>query len=94
MSEKEFVNGLIVKEPHERAPEFVKCRLSIKREELISWLQSKDSDWINLDVKVSQQGKWYAEVNSWKPTQQDSQANSQPQDDHQNIDDFDDDIPF
>ena len=100
--EVEFVNGLLIKPPHERAPEFVKCKLSFKREELIAWLQSKDGDWINADVKVSQNGKWYAAVDNWKPNsdRQESQpARQQPQrhsaPQQAPLDDFaDDDIPF
>ena len=67
MSENKYIDGLIVKAPHERAPEYVKAKLSIKREELIAWLQSQTGDWINADVKVSQGGKWYAAVDDWKP---------------------------
>lgn len=65
--ETEFVNCLIVKAPHERAPEFVKARLSIRREEMIAWLQTKPDDWINVDIKESRNGKWYAAVDDWKP---------------------------
>ena len=67
MSEKEFVNGLIVKAPHEKAPDFIKANISIKREDLIEWLNSQQGDWVNVDIKESQAGKWYAEVNDWKP---------------------------
>ena len=63
----EFIDGLIIKPPHERAPEFVKCKLSFKREALIAWLQSKEGEWVNADVKVSNGGKWYAAVDNWKP---------------------------
>lgn len=66
-ADNEFISGLIVKAPNERAPEYVKARLSIKREELIAWLQTKTDEWINADVKVSQGGKWYASVDNWKP---------------------------
>lgn len=66
-NENEFVNGLIVKAPNENAPEYVKARISIKREELIAWLQTKSGEWINADLKVSQSGKWYAAVDNWKP---------------------------
>ena len=62
-----FIKGLIVKAPHERAPDFVKARISIKREELIGWLQARGEEWINLDVKESKGGKLYAEVSQWKP---------------------------
>ena len=72
--EKEFVDGLIVKAPRQGAPEFIKAAISIKRADLGNWLRAKDDEWINLDVKVSQSGKWYAEVNNWKPEQQPQQS--------------------
>jgi hypothetical protein len=63
----DFVNGLMAKKPNEKAPDFVKCNLSIKREELIAWLSEKDSDWINVDIKESGRTlNWYAEVNTWE----------------------------
>jgi hypothetical protein len=63
----EFPNGLIFKLPRNGAPEFVKGSLSIKRAELIEWLNSKSDEWINLDLKVGQSGKAYASVNTFKP---------------------------
>jgi hypothetical protein len=89
MSDKEFVDGLIVKPPHEKAPDFVKCSISIKRKDLGNWLRGKSEDWINLDVKTSQNGKWYAEVNTWKPKQENRQPDSN---DSQDL--LDDGIPF
>jgi hypothetical protein len=71
-NEVEFVNGLIAKAPHERAPAYVKAKLSIKREELIEWLESREDEWINADIKVSQGGKWYVAVDSWRPEQRGS----------------------
>ena len=93
MSDKEFVNGLNIKAPHENAPEFVKCKISIKRKDLGNWLRGRDEDWINLDVKVSQEGKWYAVIDTWKPNQNSSQDNSGHQS-GQPADDMDDEIPF
>ena len=66
-SEIEFVDGLIVKAPREGAPDFVKGSLSIKREELIAWLQSRDGEWVNVDIKEAKSGKWYGAVDNWKP---------------------------
>lgn len=66
-NEAKFIDGLIVKAPHENAPDYVKAKLSIRRQELIDWLSQQSGDWINADVKVSQQGKWYAAVDTWKP---------------------------
>ena len=69
MSDIKFIGGLIVKAPNERAPDYVKAKLSMKRVELIEWLQQQDGEWINADIKVSQNGKWYAAVDDWKPNQ-------------------------
>ena len=63
----DFVDGLMAKKPNEKAPDFVKCALSIKREDLIAWLTSQTDEWINVQVKESKGGKWYAEVDTWKP---------------------------
>lgn len=97
MSDIEYVNGLIVKAPHERAPGYVKAALSIRREELIAWLQSRSDEWINLDVKESQGGKWYAAVNTYKrdqaqPPKRREPVKNCPQPDQGGFPD--DDIPF
>ena len=68
--EIEFVNGLIVKEPHQNAPDFVKCAISIKVADLTEWLATKEDEWINIDVKESKGGKWYAAVSNFKPKQE------------------------
>lgn len=69
MSEKKFIGGLLVKAPNQGAPSYVIAKLSIKREELIAWLQTEQGEWINADIKTSQGGKWYASVDDWKPNQ-------------------------
>ena len=66
MSDIEFPAGLFVNPPHPKAPAFVKAGISIKRKELGNWLRGRTEDWINLDVKVSGDGKWYAAVNTYK----------------------------
>jgi hypothetical protein len=66
-NDTKFIDGLIFKAPHENAPEYVIAKISIKRAELIAWLQSQQGDWINADLKESQQGKLYAAVDDWKP---------------------------
>ena len=68
MEDKDFAKGFFVKDSN---VDFVKFKISIKKEECTQWykekLQNKDEDWINLDVKESKEGKWYTEVNTWKP---------------------------
>ena len=63
----EFVNGMIFKLPREGAPDFVKGSISVKRAELIEFLNSKSDEWINIDLKVGKSGKAFAAVNNWKP---------------------------
>lgn len=69
----EFVNGLIVKAPHANAPDFVKAAISIKVADLTEWLSDRGEEWINIDVKESKGGKWYAAVSTFKPKQQQEQ---------------------
>jgi len=91
----EFIDGLMFKEKHQNAPDFVICKLSIKREELIAWLQAKDGEWINGDIKRSKQGKIYAAVDNWKPNTErraEPARESTPAPSQSNL--ADDDIPF
>lgn len=67
MSEKEFPEGISVRQPNERAPDFVIANISIKRETLIAWLSARGGEWVNLDVLKSKKGIWYCAVNNWKP---------------------------
>ena len=71
MSEKKFINGLVISAPHEKAPDFVKAKGWIKRQQLLEYLSQSTEDSINFDVKVSKGGKWYCELNDWKPTKVD-----------------------
>jgi hypothetical protein len=47
MMDKIFVDGLMAKKPNDKAPEWVKCNISIKRKELLAWLSTQNEDWIN-----------------------------------------------
>ncbi len=92
----EFIDGLIVKPPRAGVPDFVKMEISIKRADLGNYLRGKDEDWLNIDVKESKNGKWYAALNTWKPdnnkpspSQPSNNAPPAPIDDG-----LDSDIPF
>ena len=98
MSEIKFVGGLIAKAPPDGAPEFVKARLSFKRKALCDWLLAQQGEWINVDVKESKGGKWYAAVNEWKRDEAGPKKEAKPKaadNPAQPQGDFvDDDIPF
>lgn len=103
MADIKFVDGIIVKPPRPGAPEYIKCKMSFHRAELREWLGESTDEWINVDVKESRSGKWYAAVNPWKPRTPTSEPprppiparapiNGCPQPDHGDF--VDDDIPF
>jgi len=102
-----FADGFIFKRPREGAPEFVKGALSLKVDEAIAFLQKHNSGgWVNLDLKNSQGGKLYLQLNDWKPPTQDAaqppsrapqaptQAGTNPQDSQDAPAITDKDIPF
>ena len=93
--EIEFVDGLIVKPPHERAPDFVKAQISIKVADLGAWLREKykaGEEWVNIDVKEAKSGKLYCAVNTYKP--EEKAAPRRPAAPKRQTDEFEDDIPF
>lgn len=70
MSDKKFIDGLIVKAPRDGAPDYIVGKLSMKREQLIAWLQQQSGEWVNADIKIAQSGNWYAQVDDWKSNRQ------------------------
>ncbi len=52
---------------HPEAPSFVICNLSLKLPEFREFVnKNKSGDWMNIDVKMSKGGKFYAELNTYK----------------------------
>lgn len=66
----EFVDGLFI-DRREKAPDFVKANLSFNVKKFTEYLESKANDrgYVNIDLKESREGKLYASLNDWKPTQ-------------------------
>lgn len=70
MTDKTFADGLRV-DRNEKAPDFVICQLGVNVATFTDFLtkHQKQSGWVNLDVKKSKNGKYYAELNDWTPEQ-------------------------
>lgn len=71
----DFVDGLFVFNPGEKAPDFVKARLSFQPEKFAKWLadnkdKANEKGFIGVDVLVSRDGKWYAKLSTFKPRAQ------------------------
>jgi hypothetical protein len=65
--DKIFPNGMIFRAPRENAPDFVKGSLSIRVDDFINFLEehAKPDGWVNIDLKESREGKYYAELNHY-----------------------------
>jgi hypothetical protein len=91
--EKNFLNGLIVKDRRENAPDFVVLNFSIKREEFNKTMDAIGGEWINGQVKRSRGGKLYAELDTWKPADKLADvARERPM--APAMDNFSDEVPF
>lgn len=67
--EKIFADGFIFKR-NEKAPDFVVGSISIKIEDAVAFLRKHDKNgWVNLQVKNSQGGKYYMELDTFEPKQ-------------------------
>ena len=99
----DFVEGLRIKPPLKKdgtpLPNFIKAKGSIKVQEMIGWLQTVDTEWVNIEVRESKKGNWYVKVDNWTPTKDDeyekgmhSARNALSDQGDPGIDD--DDIPF
>lgn len=87
----EFIDGLYVKKPSEKAPEWVKAKFSINKEKFINWLHTQEGEYVNIDINESKKGDFYGKVDDWKPTKTESPQSG-------GIDSFDgidvSDVPF
>lgn len=77
MADKIFAQGFFFKQK-ENAPSFVIGRMSIKVSEAIEFLKANEKNgYVNLDIKESQNGKHYVELDTFVPDKSRS-GNSTP----------------
>jgi hypothetical protein len=71
--EKVFAKGFSFKR-NDNAPEFVVGRLSVKIEEAIEFMKQHDNKgWVNLNIKKSQGGAYYLELDTYQPAEKTQQ---------------------
>lgn len=61
----EFVDGLRVYAPHERAPDYIIANVQVDSAQLSQWLASHPGQQ-RLVIKRSKGGKYYAQVDTYK----------------------------
>jgi len=99
MADKTFPKGLIFKVPSDKAPDFVKGTISIKKGEFIDFLNTQEGDWVNIKLLTSREGKAYSELDTWKPGKRDTQTKpdnreTATESDNSNSDEPNSDLPF
>lgn len=95
MSDPVFPNGFIFKKSHPNSPAFVKGKVSIKKEEFKEFLDKQEGDWINLDLKESREGKFYAQLDTFEPDSSKAKSAPKPVDLNEDVEDIDEDsLPF
>lgn len=67
-TEKKFVDGLFVKLPNDKAPDFVLLDMSVNNK-FMAWAMDNmdEKGWVNIQIKRSKTGSIYGELNTWKP---------------------------
>ena len=79
MADQEFIGGLFAKKPSEKAPDFVRTKLSIKTEDLRQWLDGRSEEWINADVLETKDGsKHWIKIDDYKPEGDAPEKNPEP----------------
>lgn len=63
-----FVDGLKFEKPNERAPEFIKGKLSIHAERLTKFIAEhvNENGYLNIDLCKSQKGELYLRLNTYR----------------------------
>ena len=65
-----YPKGIYFDKPHEKAPDFVIGKISIKKEAMLEWLneaEANEKGYINLDVLNGKEDKPYVKINDYKP---------------------------
>lgn len=95
MSDIEFVDGLRVYTPHERAPDYIIANGEIDVQAMAAWCaQRNDMGKVRIVIKRSQGGKFYAAVDTYKREAEPRPAPVPNADRNKQEEFIDDQIPF
>lgn len=99
-NKKQFVKGLFVNR-NDKAPDYVVCNLGVKIDEFILWLRNNQGgEFLNIDIKLSKEGKYYAELNTYNKAdalakkQQDEVEENQSQLNNLDLNDENQDVEY
>jgi len=62
-----FIDGMMIKPPSEKAPDFIKGSISVKCKEFNEFMKAHQNEgWLNIDIKKSKGGKLYLALNTYR----------------------------
>ena len=69
MADKIFVEGMYFEKPNDKAPEFVKGKISVNALRFYNFMEKHKNGggYVNIDLKKSREGKYYLELNTYQP---------------------------
>ena len=69
--QKIFVDGLRFERPNEKAPKWIRGKISAKVDKLVAFLQQHQNEkgWVNIDLKEAKTGTMYFELNTYRKGQ-------------------------
>ena len=88
-----FPDGIWANKPPANAPKFVLANVNIDKDRLMGWLNDNvdEKGRARLTLKISRAGKYYLEVNDWKPS---GDGGGVPVARPEDFEPQDDDLPF
>ncbi len=92
----ELVKGFFIKDPNERAPEYVKKKVSVNVGQFTQWLKEHQNDrgYVNFDLLEAKSGQWYLKEDTWQPNNSGQSGSNNQQRPDSSSGSFEDDIPF
>lgn len=66
---KIFADGVMFKPPHEKAPDFIIGKLSVKLPNFTDFANKhvNERGWVNMEIKKNKDGKYYVELDTYQP---------------------------
>lgn len=82
-----FPEGVIVKEPSSKAPDFILGNVGVNVERFAEWAEKHKNakGWVFLTIKKSKKGGYYAQLDTWKPPQEEEKKTDDVVEDYENM---------
>lgn len=82
-----FSEGLTFRMPSDKAPDFILLQMAVQGNKFFKWCQDHQDErgWVNLTIKRSKNNTVYADLDTWKPKQEEAPQRELTEQDKINI---------